>query len=179
MHALIIIIIAISLSMDAFSLSLAYGTLNISKKDIRLLSFIVGMYHFFMPLLGMFVGSIILSLLPISPNIIVFIVLLFIGIEMIGESRNTHTREDMQVMNIRDLFLFAFAVSLDSFSVGIGLKSISQHFILSAMTFSCTSLFFTYIGLLLGKKINNKLGSISTLIGGMILIIIGVIALFT
>lgn len=179
MHALIIIIIAISLSMDAFSLSLAYGTLNINKKDIRLLSFVVGMYHFFMPLLGMFIGSIILSLLPISPNIIVFIVLLFIGIEMIGESRNNHTREDMQVMNIRDLFLFAFAVSLDSFSVGIGLKSISQHFVLSAITFSFTSFFFTYIGLILGKKINNKLGSISTFIGGMILILIGVITLLT
>ncbi len=179
MHALIIIIIAISLSMDAFSLSLAYGTLNINKKDIRLLSFVVGMYHFFMPLLGMFIGSIILSLLPISPNIIVFIVLLFIGIEMIGESRNNHTREDMQVMNIRDLFLFAFAVSLDSFSVGIGLKSISQHFVLSAITFSFTSFFFTYIGLILGKKINNKLGSISTFIGGMVLILIGVITLLT
>ena len=31
---LIIIIIAISLSMDAFSLALAYGTLNLNRKDI-------------------------------------------------------------------------------------------------------------------------------------------------
>lgn len=179
MHALMIIIIAISLSMDAFSLSLAYGTLNINKKDTRLLAFIVGIYHFFMPLLGMLIGSLILNLLPISPNVIVFIVLLFIGIEMIGESRNPHTQKDMKIMSKRDLFLFAFAVSIDSFSVGIGLKSISNHVILSALTFSFSSFFFTYLGLVLGKKINNKIGTISTLCGGIVLIIIGIIALFT
>ena len=33
MHALIILTIAISLSMDAFSLALAYGTLNLEKKE--------------------------------------------------------------------------------------------------------------------------------------------------
>ena len=46
---LIIFIIAISLSMDAFSLALAYGTLNLNKKDIYKISITVGIifikYH--------------------------------------------------------------------------------------------------------------------------------------
>ena len=41
MHALIILTIAISLSMDAFSLALAYGTLNLKKKDIISIAIIV------------------------------------------------------------------------------------------------------------------------------------------
>jgi putative Mn2+ efflux pump MntP len=56
MNLFIILVIAISLSMDAFSLSLAYGTLDIDKKNIYTLSIIVGIYHFFMPLIGYFVG---------------------------------------------------------------------------------------------------------------------------
>ena len=44
MSFITLILIAISLSMDAFSLSLAYGTLGIPKKQIFLLSFIVGCF---------------------------------------------------------------------------------------------------------------------------------------
>ena len=61
MSIIMVIVIAVSLSMDAFSLSLAYGTLNLEKSQIRLLSLIVGLYHFFMPLLGMWVGTKILN----------------------------------------------------------------------------------------------------------------------
>ena len=49
-----IFLIAIALSMDAFSLSLAYGTLGLTKKEVNKLSVIVGIYHFFMPLIGLF-----------------------------------------------------------------------------------------------------------------------------
>ena len=86
MAIIMVLIVAVSLSMDAFSLSLAYGTLNFPKKNIMLLSIIVGLYHFFMPILGMHVGNIIISILPIKPSTLVFIVLFFIGIEMIIES---------------------------------------------------------------------------------------------
>lgn len=175
MHVFIIIVIAVSLSMDAFSLSLAYGTLNITKKNIWQLSTIVGVYHFIMPLLGMFVGNLILQYFKVAPNILVFVVLVFIGVEMIGESRNQD--KEVKVMNLKELLLFGLAVSLDSFSVGIGMETISHHYIISAFLFSCSSFLFTYLGLILGKKINNRIGSISTLIGGIVLIIIGIMYL--
>ena len=86
MSIIIILTIAVSLSMDAFSLSLAYGTLNLEKKYINRISIIVGTYHFFMPLIGLTIGDILLKIIPIPPNIIVCIVLTFIGIEMIIDS---------------------------------------------------------------------------------------------
>lgn len=175
MHVLIVIIIAVSLSMDAFSLSLAYGTLNISRSNMRQLAFIVGVYHFIMPLLGMLVGGLISNYFAIAPNILIFIVLLFIGIEMINESREEN--HDVKIMNLKELLLFGLAVSLDSFSVGIGLETISHHYIISALLFSMSSFFFTYLGLFLGKKINNRVGNISTLIGGITLIVIGILYL--
>ena len=175
MSLLIVILVAISLSMDAFSLSLAYGTLDLEKKSINLLSLIVGSYHFIMPLLGMWFGNKLITILPISTNIIVFIVLLFIGIEMIVDSFKKE--KSMSLMKLSELLIFGLAVSLDSFSVGIGLKAIYNNPFISSMIFSISSFIFTYIGLYLGKKINNLIGKVSTVIGGVILIIIGVLYL--
>lgn len=173
MSILIILVIAISLSMDAFSLALAYGTLKLDKKQIKQLSIIVGIFHFFMPLFGMVIGSTIFHLLPIKPSLIVFIILCFIGIQMIIESFKEN--RCIALMSFGQLLLFGFAVSVDSFSVGIGLKAINENYILCACLFSLSSFIFTYIGLLLGKKISLLIGKTSTIIGGIILIIIGLL----
>ncbi|MDD3340721.1 MAG: manganese efflux pump [Bacilli bacterium] len=176
MHTMVIIMIAVSLSMDAFSLALAYGTLNLERKDIRLLSIIVGTYHFFMPLLGLVVGSVLLKTIKINPDVIVFVVLLVIGIQMILESFKKE--ETAKYMSKIELLLFGLAVSLDSFSVGIGLQAITHHYILCSLIFSLTSLFFTYLGLRLGKKLNVIFGKISTFIGGIVLLLLGLVYLF-
>lgn len=175
MTLLIVLMIAVSLSMDAFSLSLAYGTLNIQKKDIIILSTIIGVFHFLMPLIGIFLGSKILKLLPFQPNTIIFIVLTFIGTEMIID-----TFKNKKIIKIEKIeaLLFGFAVSIDSFSVGLSLKSITNNYLIASSLFAISSFIFTYIGLSLGKKINNFIGIVSTLFGGLILIIIGLFYLF-
>lgn len=175
MQICIILTIAVSLSMDAFSLSIAYGTLGITKKEISRLSLIVGLYHFFMPLFGYYLGRILLNIIPLNPDFIVFVVLSFVGIEMIIESIKTESI--VKKTKIIDLLLFGLAVSMDSFSIGIGLNAISHKKILCALTFSITSYIFTYLGLNFGKKINQLIGKISTIIGGVVLIAIGIIYL--
>lgn len=176
MSILVVFIIAVSLSMDAFSLSLAYGTLNLEKKYMNLLSMIVGIYHFFMPLIGLYVGSTVLSIIKINPNIIVFLVLVFIGIQMIIDSFKSDKL--VKLVKLKDLLLFGFAVSIDSFSVGIGLNTITDNYLLSVTMFSLSSFTFTYIGLLLGKKISEIIGKLATIIGGIVLIVIGIIYAF-
>lgn len=171
MEIFVLIIIGISLSMDAFSLSLLYGTV-IKKQNIKILSIIVGIYHFIMPLLGMFVGKKIISLLPISTNMVVFIVLFLIGVEMIVESFKEE--KELKTLNLLEMLLFGFAVSIDSFSLGLGLRAIYDNPYIAALIFSLSSMIFTFFGLKLGKFINKKIGSISTLIGGITLIIVGI-----
>ena len=81
------------------------------------------------------------------------------------------------IINFKEILLFGLAVSIDSFSVGISLKVINESFIISALIFSIFSFLFTYFGLNLGKKINNLIGKSSTILGGIVLIIIGIIYL--
>ena len=133
----IIFIIGVSLSMDAFSLSLAYGTLDLKEKDMDILSIIVGIYHFLMPLLGGFIGAIILKWFPINPDIIVFVVRSFIGLQMIIESRQE--QDDIKKLTIIEMLCFGLAVSIDSFSVGIGLNMMTSYYFICAVLFAFTS----------------------------------------
>ena len=173
--SLLIPLIAVSLSMDAFSLSLAYGTLNISKKNQLTLSLIVGIYHFFMPILGMKIGLFILKTLPIKPDFVIFFVLTFIGIQMLIESLKEN--RNMNIMNFIELLIFGLAVSIDSFSVGIGLLAITSKWLISSLFFSLSAFLFTFLGLQLGKKLNDKFGNVSTMLGGIMLLIIGLFTL--
>ena len=172
MNLFIILVIAISLSMDAFSLSLAYGTLDIEKKNMYTLSIIVGVYHFFMPLIGYFIGSNFIKFLPVASNFVVFIILTLIGLEMIIDT--IRKAEELKVMRLYSMIIFGLTVSIDSFSVGLGLDTISKNILLSSLIFSITSFVFTITGLFIGKKINQIFGRISTLIGGCVLILIAI-----
>ena len=170
-----ILLIAISLSMDAFSLALVYGLLIYSKKRKLLLSIIVGTYHFFMPLIGMIFGNILGKINIISLDLVSFLILLYIGIDLI---LSTLKKEDKISTNNLGLIIFGLSVSLDSLTLGIGLNSITSNYLLASTTFSITSLIFTYLGLNLGNIIGNKIGSYSKIVGGIVLIIIAIIFFF-
>lgn len=173
MNIILIFIIAVSLSMDAFSLALAYGTISLTKREINTLSIIVGIYHFFMPIFGMLIGNFVTRLIHVGGDLITLIIFVFIGINMIIESRKEN--EKVKKMKIGEMILFGFAVSIDSFSVGIGINNISNNFLLCSCIFSITSALFTYVGLLLGNKLNLLIGKLASLLGGVTLIILGII----
>ena len=82
----ILLIIGISLSMDAFSLSLIYGTYGLLNKEKLFLSIIVGLFHFIMPLFGILFGNVISSYFVSGFNIVLGIIFGFIGVEMIISS---------------------------------------------------------------------------------------------
>ena len=168
---LLVFLMAISLSMDAFSLALAYGTLGMSNKDKVILSLVVGIFHLIMPLLGMFVGELILSLFKFNADIVVAIILSFIGIQMIVSSFKKD--EELKSLKFSEFFLFGLAVSIDSFSLGITLPNMGVSTIIPPFLFAIVSFIFTFTGLLIGNKIKKSLGKIATIIGGVILALIG------
>ena len=153
MEQLTIILIAISLSIDAFTLSVAYGLLNIKRKKILITSFLVGIFHFFMPLIGLIFGNILTKTHTISSKFILIFTLILIFIEMI-KSFNEETLE--KNMTFLESITFAFFVSIDSFLIGAGLSYITSKILLSSVYFSIFSFIFTLLGFLLGKYITQK-----------------------
>lgn len=172
MPIILIVTLAIGLSMDAFSLALIYGTLNLDKKIEKIMGLTVGIFHFFMPILGYYLGRIILSIIRINPDIIVGIIFILLGLEMIISLKK---EEQIKILrNLLSVIFFAFTVSIDSFSTGIAFGAADTIIILPCIIFSITSGLFTYLGLIFGKKLSTKFGDITSLFGAIILILLGI-----
>ena len=165
------LLVGISLSMDAFSLALIYGTQNINRNSKIILSVIVGIYHFFMPLLGVYFGNFVTNFLFFELNILVSFIFVIIGIEMIMSSFKN--KERIFLSTLIGYFIFGFSVSVDSFTTGIGLSIINSNYLEVSFVFCIVSALFTLFGLILGNKLERYFGKLSTIFGGIILIILG------
>ena len=165
-----IFIIAISLSMDAFSLALVYGMIGINIKKKIYLSIIVGIYHFIMPIIGLYFGKLLRNLIDL--NIVASIILIYLGIDLIISN---FKKDEKLSVSKSGFLMFGLSVSIDSLMVGIGLKAITNNYIISSLIFSITSFIFTYLGLSLGNVIGSKVGEYSKMAGGIILIVLAII----
>ena len=149
------ILVGISLSMDAFSLSLIYGMQNFSRKNILKLSLIVGLFHFFMPLIGLRIGGLLDSYFAFNFNFVVGIIFTIIGFEMIISSLK---EEDIKfIVNIVSFLLF-------------GLKAINDNYFEVSFIFMLCSAIFTFLGLTFGNRLSRRFGNIATISGGVMLI---------
>ena len=72
------------------------------------------------------------------------------------------------------LFLLGLTVSLDSFSLGLGIRAITDNLLLSSTIFSVFAGLFTLFGIILGKYTSNKIGDYAKLFGIILLFIIGI-----
>ena len=169
---LILLIIGTCLSIDAFSISTVIGMYNLNIKKTLTASITVGIFHFIMPLIGVLISYQITKYLSIQTDLILGIILLLISLQMFIEYIKP-SNKDIKLTNL-GIILFAFGVSLDSFSVGLGLLAITNNLLLSSTIFSICSFSFTFLGLTVGKYINNKLNKYSYLIGTIILFILGI-----
>lgn len=158
---------AIGLSMDAFSLALSIGTTNPNQRIILIQSLFIGIFHFFMPLLGTLINLKIIS----KTNIIVGIIFLILSIEMYN-SKNKE--EQVFIKSILTALLIAFTVSIDSLIVGIALNINGTNILPCAIIFSITSFIFTFIGLKIGVKLREKYREKAIVLGSIILLIISI-----
>ena len=182
------LLLGVGLAMDAFSVSIANGIIEPDMKKGRMFK-IAGVYALFqmmMPLIGWIlvttVANIFTSFSKLIPWI-ALILLLFIGGKMVIEGikerkkgkENEEKKTDPSKLTFGSLMLQGVATSIDALSVGF---TISEYSLLQAFASSLiigvVTLVICLIGLIFGKKIGNKFSSIATIIGGVILILIGI-----
>ena len=172
---LLLLIIGLSLSIDAFGVSTVIGLYNPTIRKSILISSVVGIFHFFMPILGMIVTSSLISVTIIDTRFILGIVLIFISLQMLIECIKP-SKKEISLRRLSIIF-FAFGVSLDSFSVGLGLSALTENYILASTIFSICSFSLTLLGLTIGKYFNRALKNYSYLLSTVILFILGVLFL--
>ena len=170
-----ILLIGISLSMDTFSLSLTLGTVS-ENKLIKILPLFVGIFHFFMPILGNIIGITLINLLDLASNIILGTVLIVLGINLAIHYFKDETADIN--LNILGIIIFALSVSIDSFSVGLGINDITNNYYIASIIFALCSAAFTYLGIIIGKYSSKLIGKYAIILGIFLLLILGIFHLF-
>lgn len=170
-----LLLIGLALSMDTFSLSLGMGMFNVSNRKAFKLAIIVGLMHFIMPFFGVILGDKLLQIFEIKCDILLGFILIIIALQMIIDIIR-HEEEHFN-LSLLGMFIFAVGVSLDSFSLGLGLKAITSNIYLAMFIFAICSATFTYLGVIVGRFANKLLGIYANIIGAIILFILGLIHL--
>ena len=170
MNILEIILIALSLSMDAFSISIILGLRNNNKKSGIITSLFFGFFQFIMPILGYFLGNILNERIINYQSYFSIILLIIIGILMLNEKNDLDTPSKL---NIKELFFLSIATSIDAFIVGISFSFIKINIIIAAIIIGIITFIICLIGYFLGHLFNKKAHQYANIIGGITLILIG------
>ncbi len=173
---IILFCIGTGLSIDAFSVSTCMGMYDLSFKKMFIISLTVGLFHFIMPIIGLIVSYALSKIIYINTNFILGAILLLISLQMFIEYLKPSQKE-IHVSKI-GIFLFAFGVSLDSLSIGLGLNAITDKYLLSSSVFTICSFTFTFLGLSIGKYLNKLLKKYSYLFGTLLLFLLGIMFFF-
>lgn len=173
-------LLGVALAMDAFSVSLA-GGLNepkMKRKRMCLIAGIFGVFQAVMPLLGWVCVHTIVTVFESFEKFIPWIalvLLLFLGGKMIYEGLSRKDDEELPAASAKLLFVQGVATSIDALSVGFTvfegyslLAAVVAALIIAAVTFV-----ICIAGLFIGRKLGTAIGGKATVLGGIILIVIG------
>ncbi|MBQ9412119.1 MAG: manganese efflux pump [Oscillospiraceae bacterium] len=173
-----IFLIGVSLSMDAFAVSVSSG---MTLKPFRLryalwLGLYFGFFQALMPLLGWLLGSAVSGYLTAYGNYISFFLLAFIGGKMLLDSiRGGEEDEGLSALSHRRLLLLAVATSIDALAVGVSFAfQEGLRLLPSCLLIGCTTSVISFAGALLGSAVPGVSGKRAGILGGAVLVAIGV-----
>lgn len=83
-----------------------------------------------------------------------------------------------QQLTLPVVTLQAIATSIDALAVGVSFAALSVNVVFAASLIAITTALCCTVALFAGRKFGNALGERATIIGGIVLILIGLKALF-
>lgn len=172
---LTILIMALALGMDAFSLGIGVGMKGVRLKDIFRISMVVALFHIIMPLLGMFTGHFVSEVLGHVTAFAAGGLLILLGCHMIYNSIYGGIVPLLDYRSNVGVVLYSLGVSVDSFSVGVTLGMFQSNLLLTMAAFGGAGGLMSILGLLLGRHVSRGLGEYGEAIGGAVLLAFGIL----
>lgn len=177
--------IAISLSMDAFAVAVSCGIIvgDFKLKHSLRLGIFFGLFQFGMPILGYLLGNGVRGFIEAYDHWVAFVMLAFIGGKMIWEAfDNKSEASDCCAANCcaaktklaaGRLLLLSVATSIDALIIGITIALTGREIFLTSAIIGTICLCLSVAGGMLGRFLGKTFSKYATVIGGVILVVIG------
>ncbi|WP_300724476.1 manganese efflux pump MntP family protein [uncultured Bacteroides sp.] len=180
MSTLEIWLLAISLAIDCFTVSVTSGIIlrRIDWRTLLVMGFFFGLFQALMPLIGWFGASKFSHLIEAYDHWIAFGLLFFIGARMIREQFKEGETCCFNPTQLKVILTLAVATSIDALAVGIsfaftGFKVI-QQLTWPLVIIGFVSFLLSGIGNLIGVFFGRRIHIRVEIFGGLVLIGIGI-----
>ena len=186
MNFIALIFTAFALSMDAFAVSITKGMTikNLKKSTALKMALAFGVFQGAMPLLGWALGISFESYIKSIDHWVAFILLGFIGLNMIKgffddrKEENASELEfsattDVDDLSNKEIIMLAVATSIDALAVGISFAFLNVSIIPAASIICIITFLVCVVGVFVGNKVGDIFNGYAELVGGVILILIG------
>lgn len=185
-----LVLLGLALSMDAFAVTISNTFIYQGNSRARniLIPIAFGLFQGLMPRVGYVLGRLVSDVISQYAGIITFAILGFIGAKMIWDALHEEAEKDEesvqegssdnsvhsgQILTLPVLTLQAIATSIDALAVGVSFAALSVNVAFAAGIIALTTALTCGIALVVGKRFGNALGERATIIGGIVLILIG------
>ena len=186
MDFILLIGVAISLSMDAFAVSICRGLQmknGINIRHMLIIAAAFGGFQGLMPAIGYVLGKQFEQFIEPVDHWVAFVLLGLLGgkmiLDVIVEMRNgeEYACECCQGLNVKQLLIMAVATSIDALAVGITLPTLGVSTNLQALTSTLMIGIITFAICTLGVAIGNRFGARfknkASVAGGVVLMLVG------
>ena len=171
-----LLLIAVSMSMDAFAVSICKGlsVRRVEPKHALSVGLWFGGFQGLMPVIGFALTSLFAGLIESVSCYVAFALLVFIGGNMIREALSGEEEEIDDSFSFRTMLTLAVATSIDALAMGVTLNLSGANIFVAAPLIAVTTAVLSPIGLKVGNVFGAKYKSRAELVGGLVLVGMGV-----
>ena len=175
-----IILMAVALAMDAFAVAICKGlaTKEVNIKHMVIVGAWFGSFQALMPFIGCTIGAAFLSYIEAVDHWIAFVLLAFIGGNMIKEALSKEEECDCTdaSLSFRVMLTMAIATSIDALAAGVGLSVALDGFgqiIFAVLSIGVITFLLSALGVKIGNVFGSKYKFLAELSGGIVLVGMG------
>lgn len=175
MTSLELVVLAFALAMDAVAVSLAEG-LQLRRprwRDAVLIAGMFGLFQALMPVLGWVLAFWFADAVSAATPWIAFGLLALIGGKMLWESFGDDEDDAVSTVTVRSVTPLAIATSIDAAAVGVTFGVLEVDVAPAVVLIGVVTFVLSLAAVFVGSRVGERLGRWATLVGGVILIVIG------
>lgn len=180
MTHLTLVILALALAVDAFSVAASSGPRCCPRWGALRLGLSFGLSQALMPLLGALVGAYLYRYVKRFDHWVAFGLLAFLGLKMLydglhhGKVHENHEVERFDPSCGWSLVGLSIATSIDAFGAGLGLRMVNANMWIACPLIGLITALLSYSGARLGLTAEHYLGPRAEILGGIVLLALGI-----
>lgn len=173
-----IFLIAVSLALDAFAVSVSSGIAipGFGWKQTVKMGIWFGAFQFAMPLAGWLLGSSVSGYIQAVDHWVAFGLLALIGGKMVWGALSRGAGEEDEApadLSPRRLCLLAIATSIDALAVGVTFAFLQVRILPSVTLIGLVTFVLSFAGVAVGNRFGARFEKKAELAGGVVLLLIG------